>query len=83
MNRMFSYASSFNQPLASWNVSALTDMSFMFYDASSFNQPLDSWNVSAVTDMSAVFASGRPGGDCGDMLPLRTIRMVPRGRGRL
>ena len=40
--------SSFNQPLASWNVSSVTDMSYMFYFSSSFNQPLDSWDVRSV-----------------------------------
>ena len=32
---------SFNQPIGDWNVSNVTDMSFMFGDASSFNQPVE------------------------------------------
>ena len=37
MNRMFSFypATSFNQPLNKWNVSKVTNMSFMFYNARS------------------------------------------------
>jgi len=38
---MFFNASSFNQPLNNWNVSKVTDMSFMFWHAESFNQPLN------------------------------------------
>jgi len=52
---MFARASSFNQPLDSWNVNNVKDMSYMFNGAPSFNQPLDSWNVSNVTDMSSMF----------------------------
>jgi len=48
-------ADSFNQDISGWNVSAVTDMSFMFYDADSFNQDISAWNVSAVTDMSFMF----------------------------
>ena len=45
MNGMFSYASSFNQPLAQWNVSSVTNMSgnqpvTRAADVVSFNQPL-------------------------------------------
>ena len=48
-------ATSFNQPLNKWNVSKVTDMSFMFEDARSFNQPLNNWNVSKVTYMYDMF----------------------------
>ncbi|MBD3228067.1 MAG: BspA family leucine-rich repeat surface protein, partial [Candidatus Lokiarchaeota archaeon] len=34
-----------------WNVSSVTDMSFMFYGATSFNQPIGSWDVSNVINM--------------------------------
>ena len=52
---MFYGATSFNQPLNSWNVSHVTNMWGMFYGATSFNQPLNSWNVSHVTNMSSMF----------------------------
>ena len=43
---MFLNATSFNQPLNSWNVSNVRNMHQMFAGASSFNQPLNNWNVS-------------------------------------
>ena len=55
MNGMFSYASSFNGNISSWNVSSVTNMSNMFIQATSFNQPLNGWNVSSVRYMSSMF----------------------------
>jgi len=40
-----------------WDVSGVTDMSWMFCAASTFNQPIGSWNVSSVTDMSNMFTN--------------------------
>jgi surface protein len=48
-------ATSFNQPLNSWNTSGVTNMANMFQNASSFNQPLDTWDVSKVTAMTSMF----------------------------
>jgi surface protein len=45
---------SFNQPIGSWDVSNVTDMSFMF-NYSIFNQNIGNWDVSNVTDMSFMF----------------------------
>jgi|TARA_B110000091_G_C13624782_1_gene394523 surface protein len=45
----------FNQNISSWDVSNVTNMSFMFYAAQSFNQDIGNWDVSNVTDMSIMF----------------------------
>src|SRR5699024_1928514 len=42
--------------LNNWDVSSVTDMSFMFFDASIFNDVVNNWDVSSVTDMSFMFA---------------------------
>lgn len=39
----------------SWDVSSITDTSFMFSNCSNFNQNIGSWNVSSVTNMSNMF----------------------------
>lgn len=52
---MFTYASTFNQPINSWNTAAVTNMSVMFYYARAFNQPINTWNTTAVTEMIDMF----------------------------
>ena len=51
----FSEGTYFNQNISSWDVSNVTNMSFMFYDCYAFNQPIGSWNVSNVTNMLGMF----------------------------
>ena len=55
---MFQGASSFNDPIEHWDISAVTDMINMFHDASSFNQPLNAWgpHIADVTSLRSVFA---------------------------
>lgn len=56
MNGMFYWASSFNSPIGDWNVSTVSDMSFMLA-GTDFNQSLAAWDTSNVTDMSGMFRS--------------------------
>ena len=39
-----------------WDVTLVTDMSYLFYDMKNFNEPIDQWNTSEVTNMSNMFA---------------------------
>jgi surface protein len=43
MNSMFYDASSFNQPLSSWDIAAVTDLSNMLSGAAAFRQDLCPW----------------------------------------
>ena len=45
----------FNGDISGWNVSKVTDMSFMFYNCTSFNSDISNWDVSNVTDMYGMF----------------------------
>ena len=56
MSRLFA-ETSFNEPIGSWNTSAVTDMQGMFYKAKKFNQSIGSWDTSAVADMEGMFSS--------------------------
>ena len=42
-------------PIASWDVSEVTDLSWLFRRATSFNGDLSRWNVSNVEDMDSMF----------------------------
>ena len=44
-----------NQDISKWDVSSVTNMSFMF-QRTPFNQPISNWDVSNVTDMEGMFA---------------------------
>ena len=55
MNQLFYLASSFNQPISSWDVSNVINMSSMFREVTTFNQPIGSWNVSNVNNVESLF----------------------------
>ena len=66
MTNMFYRATTFNQPIGSWNVSKVTNMSYMFNGATAFNQPLSNWErvsspdtstLANITNMTAMFTS--------------------------
>ena len=41
--------------ISDWDVSKVTDMSYLFYRAESFNQNISNWDVSNVIDMMGTF----------------------------
>ena len=54
MSSMFR-ATTFDGNFSGWNVSQVTDMSYMFHSARSFNGDVSDWDVSKVTDMNGMF----------------------------
>jgi surface protein len=52
---MFQGAITFNGNINKWDVSSVTDMTYMFNGATSFNQDLNEWIISNVTDMNYMF----------------------------
>jgi surface protein len=58
---MFGGCGLFNQDLGSWNVSSVTNMSYMFNQTTSFNNggssSINGWDVSNVVNMQGMFQS--------------------------
>lgn len=48
--------SQFNGDISNWNVSNVTDMSYMFYKNFDFESDINKWDVSNVKDMRCMFA---------------------------
>ena len=42
-------------PIASWNTSEITDMSYLFYLKAGFNEDISRWDVSNVTSLRGTF----------------------------
>eukprot|EP00964_Phaeocystis_antarctica_P024767 scaffold13879_cov61-Phaeocystis_antarctica.AAC.4 len=42
-------------PLADWDVSGISDMSYLFYNLKNFNADVSNWETSGVTNMSYMF----------------------------
>ena len=55
LNYYDSFNHAFNQNIRSWDLSNVTDMSFMFYSARDFNQDIGLWDVSNVKNMDGLF----------------------------
>ena len=47
----------FNGDISSWDVSNVTNMSFIFWGCEAFNQDISKWDVSNVIDMQGMFCS--------------------------
>jgi surface protein len=54
MSGLFS-STTFNQDIGFWDVSSVTNMTFMFESATEFNQDISTWDVSSVTVMTGMF----------------------------
>ena len=52
---MFCWCKSFNQDISNWDVSNVTDMSYMFSFCKNFNQDISNWDVSNIKKYSAIF----------------------------
>ena len=56
MSYMFSYASTFNTSLSTWDVLSVVDMKYMFSGASKFNSDVSRWRgVAASNPQSGMF----------------------------
>jgi surface protein len=62
MSELFLSYPNFNGDISGWDVSNVTNMSFMF-GKSKFNGDISSWDVSNVTDMHGMFYNSKFNGD--------------------
>ena len=52
-------AKSQHGPIGLWDVSRVTDMSYLFRGAERFNQSISNWDVSSVTNMRYMFSDAK------------------------
>ena len=67
MSSAFHGRTGFNEDIASWDVSNVTDMHRMFGDAESFNQYIGEWNTSSVIEMSLMFDNANSFSTAGEL----------------
>lgn len=60
MRELFYENSNFNQDIGKWNVSKVTDMTFMFSGAELFNQDLSNWCVTEIATLPTGFFHDSP-----------------------
>merc|ERR1712166_1308927 len=53
--QMFNEATAFNKDIGAWDVSKVTDMSYLFDVATTFNADISAWDTSSVTTMVGMF----------------------------
>jgi surface protein len=79
---MFRGATSFDQPLANWNVSRVTRMENMFRGASSFDRSLGAWSLASSVDLSSMLNGSGMSSSCYDATLIGWSTLSPPVSGR-
>ena len=56
MSNLFN-GTDFNGDISNWDVSNVTDMSYMFYNCNNFNKDISQWDVSSIKYNSNIFSN--------------------------
>ena len=65
-------------PIADWDVSAITDMSYLFNGLKNFNADISNWDTSSVTNMHEMFRVRFVRAPNSTWIPPRTLLATPR-----